>query len=112
MARIVRIILTLVAFVSSLSVLLATNTAAGQPGTGPGIIETQRVVIPAADDDDVSPRVERSVEARSSQGKALPVKAEMAVTDVRSKSCADGSGAESRLGLMQQMSIHGHCEER
>jgi hypothetical protein len=113
MGRSFRIISTLAVFVCSLTLLLTNTTASGEPGTSPsGIIKAQRIVIPAPDDDDVSPRVERSVEAPSSQGKALPVKAEMAVADVRSKDCGDGSGAESRLGLMQRMSIHGHCGTR
>ena len=108
----VRVLVALVSFVAALSLLLTTHTASGQPGTSAGIVKAQRIVIPAPDDDDVSPRVQRSVDARSSQGTALPMKAEMAVADVRSKDCADGSGAESRLGLMQRMSIHGHCGTR
>ena len=113
MARAIRVIVFMASFVCAVSLLLATNTASGEPGTEPsGIIEAQRIVIPAPDDDDVSPQVEHSVEAPSSQGKRLPMKAEMAVADVRSKDCADGSGAETRLGMMQRMSIHGHCGAR
>jgi hypothetical protein len=111
MGRTIRVIASVASLVCALMLLLATSTASGAPGTTTsGIVKAQRIVIPAPDDDDVSPQVERTVEAPSSQGKGLPVKAEMAVTDVRSQDCADGSGAESRLGLMQRMSIHGHCE--
>lgn len=110
MARTTRIVGCLAVLVSALTLLLASNPARSQPGTEPaGIIKAQRVVVPAPDDESVSPQVEQSVEARSSQGMSLPKRAETAVTDVRMQECRNGSGAETRLGLMQHTSLHGHC---
>lgn len=105
-----RVIASLVLLASGFTLVFATNTATGEPGTEPvGLITPQRITLPAPEDDGPSVKAEQSVEAPSSQGKSLPMKAETAVTDARSQECGDGSGAETRLGLMQRTSIHGHC---
>ena len=110
MARTIRVVACLALLVSALTLLLATNPARGEPGTErAGIIKAQRIVVPAPDNESVSPKVEESVEAPSSQGKSLPERADGAVVDVNMQECGDGSGAEARLGMMQRMSIHGHC---
>lgn len=110
MARTIRIFAVLATLVSALTVLLATNPARGQLGGEPDEeITAERVTFEAPKDESPSVKAEQSVEAPSSQGKALPERADGAVVDVHMQECGAGRGAEIRLGMMEHTSMHDHC---
>jgi hypothetical protein len=107
----VRVLACLVLAGSALFTVFAGNAAEGlRGGVGMrgGIIEAvpQRVVLPAPD----LPTVEEKAEAvRTQPVTVAPVHAEMAGTEAKVEGCGDGSGAETKLDMMENSAIWGHC---
>ena len=90
------------------AVTLAPSVANGELGTSSSAqVVPQRIVLPAPEPAAVVMPVDRAVKAATMRRE--PIVVDMAGTDVTTRGCAGASGAETRLGMLENSAVWGHC---
>ncbi len=105
MARGTRLSVCVALCAAIVATVLAPSVASGERGISRGApVVPQRVVLPAPETALPAPSAERA----ATMGRE-PVRAEMAGVDVTTRRCVGASGAETKLGLLENSAVWGHC---
>ena len=107
MARGVRLLMCAVGAAAVVATVLAPSVANGELGTSSSAqVVPQRIVLPAPEP--ATPAVQ-VVQQRVATTRSAPVRAEMAGTEVATRDCAGSAGAETKLGMLENSAVWGHC---
>ena len=108
MARGARLLMCAAGCAAIVATVLTPSVASGERGrSSDAQVVPQRIVLPAAAPATPVLPVERAVKAATMRRE--PIRAEMAGTEVTTRDCAGASGAETKLGMLENSAVWGHC---